>query len=375
MEAQERIYLDHAATTPLDEEVLQKMLPYFTQTYGNANSQHYFGRKAMGALDEARGVIARLIGAKDNEVYFTSGGTEADNLAVFGAARAQKKRGRNKIFVSAAEHHAVVAPAEKLAAEEGFETYVIPVDSRGRISLSYLEENVDDSAALVAVMYASNELGTIQPVQEAAEIAHAHGAAFFTDAVQAAPYLPLNVRRLGADYLSFSVLYVKGGTPTERVLVGGEQEQGFRAGTVNVAGAVGAAAAYEKAVAEMDEANEKILALKTLFLKEISRFPFVHVNGGDGQNCVPPILNVRVDGAENAAMLSLLDLRGIAASAGAACAGGDVRPSRVLTAAGLTEEQARDSFRLSFGKHNTKEEIVRAAALIGELASSLRDGR
>ena len=138
---------------------------------------------------------------------------------------------------------------------------------------------------------------------------------------------------------------------------------------------MGAAAAYEKAVEEMDEANEKILALKTLFLKEISRFPFVHVNGGDGQNCVPPILNVRVDGAENAAMLSLLDLRGIAASAGAACAGGDVRPSRVLTAAGLTEEQARDSFRLSFGKHNTKEEIVRAAALIGELASSLRDGR
>ena len=386
MEAQERIYLDHAATTPLDEEVLQKMLPYFTQTYGNANSQHYFGRKAMGALDEARGVIARLIGANDNEVYFTSGGTEADNLAVFGAARAQKKRGRNKIFVSAAEHHAVMVPAEKLAAEEGFETYVIPVDSRGRISLSYLEENVDDSAALVAVMYASNELGTIQPVQEAAEIAHAHGAAFFTDAVQAAPYLPLNVRRLGADYLSFSahkfygpkgtgVLYVKGGTPTERVLVGGEQEQGFRAGTVNVAGAVGAAAAYEKAVAEMDEANEKILALKTLFLKEISRFPFVHVNGGDGQNCVPPILNVRVDGAENAAMLSLLDLRGIAASAGAACAGGDVRPSRVLTEAGITEEQARDSFRLSFGKHNTKEEIVRAASLIGELASSLRDGR
>ena len=369
MEAQERIYLDHAATTPLDEEVLQKMLPYFTQTYGNANSQHYFGRKAMGALDEARGVIARLIGANDNEVYFTSGGTEADNLAVFGAARAQKKRGRNKIFVSAAEHHAVMVPAEKLAAEEGFETYVIPVDSRGRISLSYLEENVDDSAALVAVMYASNELGTIQPVQEAAEIAHAHGAAFFTDAVQAAPYLPLNVRRLGADYLSFSAHKFYGPKGT------GEQEQGFRAGTVNVAGAVGAAAAYEKAVAEMDESNEKILALKTLFLKEISRFPFVHVNGGDGQNCVPPILNVRVDGAENAAMLSLLDLRGIAASAGAACAGGDVRPSRVLTAAGLTEEQARDSFRLSFGKHNTKEEIVRAAALIGELASSLRDGR
>ena len=171
MEAQERIYLDHAATTPLDEEVLQKMLPYFTQTYGNANSQHYFGRKAMGALDEARGVIARLIGANDNEVYFTSGGTEADNLAVFGAARAQKKRGRNKVFVSAAEHHAVMVPAEKLAAEEGFETYVMPVNSRGRISLSYLEENygvqVNHSRFIVSYeAYASNQLPAVAVLEK-----------------------------------------------------------------------------------------------------------------------------------------------------------------------------------------------------------------
>ena len=386
MEERQRIYLDHAATTPLDGEVLQSMLPYFSQNFGNANSQHYFGRKAMDALDAARGTIAELVGAKDSEIYFTSGGTEADNLAVFGAARAQKKRGRNKIFVSSAEHHAVIEPAEKLAADEGFETYSIPIDRRGRIDLEYLKSNVDEKTALVAVMYASNELGTVQPVQEAAEIAHAHGAAFFTDAVQAAPYIRLDAGRLGADLFSFSahkfygpkgtgILYVKGGTPIDKVLLGGEQERGFRAGTVNVAGAAGAAVAYRKATEEMDGANGKIRALKSLFVKEISRYPFAHINGGVGEDCVPPVLNLRLDGTDNATVLSLMDLRGVAASAGSACVGGDIRPSRVLLAAGLTIEEAKSSLRLSFGKHNTEEEIVKAAAIIGEIAEKLRANR
>ncbi len=386
MEEQERIYLDHAASTPLDSEVLQVMLPYFSENFGNANSQHYFGRKAMAALDEARGKIAELIGAKDGEVFFTSGGTEADNLAVFGAARAQKKRGRYKIFVSAAEHHAVIEPAEKLAAEEGFETHLIPIDKRGRIDLEYLKNNVDEKTALVAVMYASNELGTIQPVKEAAAIAHACGATFFTDAVQAAPYLRLNVREIGADLLSFSahkfygpkgtgILYVKSGTPMDKLLVGGEQERGFRAGTVNVAGAVGAAAAYEKATAGMEEADEKIRALKKLFIEEISRYPFAHINGGAGEDCVPPVLNLRLDGTENSTMLSLMDLRGVAASAGSACVGGDIQPSHVLLSAGFSPEEVKSSFRLSFGKHNTKEEMKKAAAIIGELAEKLRENR
>lgn len=383
MEEQERIYLDHAASTPLDSEVLQIMLPYFSETFGNANSQHYFGRKAMAALDTARGTIARLIGAKDGEVFFTSGGTEADNLAVFGAARAQKKRGRNKIFISSAEHHAVIEPAEKLAAEEDFETCLIPIDRHGKIDLEYLRNNVDEHTALVAVMYASNELGTIEPVKEAAEIAHAHGAIFLSDAVQAAPYVRLNVREIGADLLSFSahkfygpkgtgVLYVKSGTPMHKLLVGGEQERGFRAGTVNVAGAVGAAAAYEKTVAGMEEANAKIRRLKNLFAEEISRYPFAHINGGLGDACVPPVLNLRIDGTENTTMLSLMDLRGVAASAGSACVGGDIQPSHVLLSAGFSPEETRASFRLSFGKHNTEEEMVRAATIIGTLAEKLR---
>lgn len=383
MEEQERIYLDHAASTPLDSEVLQIMLPYFSETFGNANSQHYFGRKAMAALDTARGTIARLIGAKDGEVFFTSGGTEADNLAVFGAARAQKKRGRNKIFISSAEHHAVIEPAEKLAAEEDFETCLIPIDRHGKIDLEYLRNNVDEHTALVAVMYASNELGTIEPVKEAAEIAHAHGAIFLTDAVQAAPYVRLNVQEIGADLLSFSahkfygpkgtgVLYVKSGTPMHKLLVGGEQERGFRAGTVNVAGAVGAAAAYEKTVAGMEEANAKIRRLKNLFVEEISRYPFAHINGGLGDACVPPVLNLRIDGTENTTMLSLMDLRGVAASAGSACVGGDIQPSHVLLSAGFSPEETRASFRLSFGKHNTEEEMVRAATIIGTLAEKLR---
>ncbi len=383
MEEQERIYLDHAASTPLDSEVLQIMLPYFSETFGNANSQHYFGRKAMAALDTARGTIARLIGAKDGEVFFTSGGTEADNLAVFGAARAQKKRGRNKIFVSAAEHHAVIEPAEKLATEEDFETCLIPIDRHGKIDLEYLRNNVDEHTALVAVMYASNELGTIEPVKEAAEIAHAHGAIFLSDAVQAAPYVRLNVREIGADLLSFSahkfygpkgtgVLYVKSGTPMHKLLVGGEQERGFRAGTVNVAGAVGAAAAYEKTMAGMEEANAKIRRLKNLFAEEISRYPFAHINGGLGDTCVPPVLNLRIDGTENTTMLSLMDLRGVAASAGSACVGGDIQPSHVLLSAGFSPEETRASFRLSFGKHNTEEEMVRAATIIGTLAEKLR---
>ncbi len=383
MEEQERIYLDHAASTPLDSEVLQIMLPYFSETFGNANSQHYFGRKAMAALDTARGTIARLIGAKDGEVFFTSGGTEADNLAVFGAARAQKKRGRNKIFISSAEHHAVIEPAEKLAAEEDFETCLIPIDRHGKIDLEYLRNNVDEHTALVAVMYASNELGTIEPVKEAAEIAHAHGAIFLSDAVQAAPYVRLNVQEIGADLLSFSahkfygpkgtgVLYVKSGTPMHKLLVGGEQERGFRAGTVNVAGTVGAAAAYEKTVAGMEEANAKIRRLKNLFVEEISRYPFAHINGGLGDACVPPVLNLRIDGTENTTMLSLMDLRGVAASAGSACVGGDIQPSHVLLSAGFSPEEARASFRLSFGKHNTEEEMVRAATIIGALAEKLR---
>lgn len=382
MDKTERIYLDYAAATPLDNEVLQSMLPYFSECFGNANSQHYYGRKAAEALDAAREAIAAAIGARDSEIYFTSGGTEADNLAVFGAARAQKKRGRTQIIISAAEHHAVTESAETLAKDEGFELTVIPINGDGRIDLDFLRNNVTKNTALVAVMAANNELGTIQPVNAAAEIAHAAGATFFTDAVQAAPYLQLNVTELGADMLSFSahkfygpkgagILYVKSGLPIRRLIAGGEQERGLRGGTVNVAAAVGAAAAYKKTVAEMEENNQKLYALKQRFLKEISAYPFIKINGGDGENSLPSIVNLRIDGAVNDAVLSLMDLRGVAASAGAACVGGDVMPGKTLLAAGLSEEQAKSSFRVSFGKQNTEDQIVRAAKIIGEIGKTL----
>lgn len=382
MNTEGRIYLDNAATTPLDAEVLQSMLPYFSECFGNSNSQHYYGRKAAEALDAARQKIAAAIGAKDGEIIFTSGGTEADNLAVFGAARAQKRRGRTRIFISAAEHHAVSEPAAILNGEEGFEVVRIPIDGGGKVDLNFLKRNADEKTALVAVMAASNELGTVQPVKAAAEIAHAAGAAFFTDAVQAAPYLKLNVKEIGADLLSFSahkfygpkgagILYVKNGVPIERLIAGGSQERGVRGGTVNVAAAAGAAAAYEKAVAEAETNNKNIRAMKQAFIREVLKYPFVHINGGDGEDCLPSIVNLRIDGAKNDAVLALLDMRGVAASAGAACAGGDVVPSEVLLAAGLSEEQAKSSFRVSFGKHNTEEEAVRAAKIIGEIGERL----
>ena len=382
MNTEGRIYLDNAASTPLDAEVLQSMLPYFSECFGNSNSQHYYGRKAAEALDAARQKIAAAIGAKDGEIIFTSGGTEADNLAVFGAARAQKKRGRTRIFISAAEHHAVSEPAAILNGEEGFEVVRIPIDGGGKVDLNFLKRNADEKTALVAVMTASNELGTVQPVKAAAEIAHAAGAVFFTDAVQAAPYLKLNVKEIGADLLSFSahkfygpkgagILYVKNGVPIERLIAGGSQERGVRGGTVNVAAAAGAAAAYEKAVAEAETNNKNIRAMKQAFIREVLKYPFVHINGGDGEDCLPSIVNLRIDGANNDAVLALLDMRGVAASAGAACAGGDVVPSEVLLAAGLSEEQAKSSFRVSFGKHNTEEEAVRAAKIIGEIGERL----
>lgn len=383
MSENKKIYLDHAATTPLDEEILQKMLPYFTQVFGNANSQHAFGRSAMAILDDARAKIAELINAADNEIFFTSGGTEADNFAVFGAARAQKQLGRNKIFISALEHSAVRESAAYLAESEGFVVKEIPVNENGVIDIEFLKNAVDEKTALVAVMGASNELGTIQPIKEAAAAAHRVKATFFTDCVQYAPYIVPNVKELGADILSFSahkfygpkgtgILYIKNGTPTERLIVGGEQENGMRAGTVNVVGAVGAAAAYEKAIAQMSESNEKIGRIKELFLREITRLPYVHINGGDEGECVPSLLNVRFDGVDNSSLLALMDMNGIAASAGAACSGGDVRPSHALIAKGLTEEQAKNSIRFSFGKHNTEEEVIAAARTIAALADKLR---
>lgn len=375
-----RIYLDHAATTPLDEEVLQKMLPYFRENFGNADSPHSLGRRAMGAVDSARDEIAALIGARPSEVFFTSGGTESDNWAMRIGAYAQKANGRTEIAVSTIEHHAVIESAKKLE-DEGFVIHWIPVNEGGRVALNDVKTCVNEKTALVCVMAANNETGVIQPVREIADLAHENGALFFTDAVQAAPYMPIDVKAFGADMLSFSahkfygpkgcgVLYVKSGVKVEKLIVGGEQEKGLRGGTTNVPAVVGISAAYQKNVATMSETNEKIKRLRALFLQEIEGLEGVIVNGeGEG---IPAVLNLRFQGIDNVSFLYKMDLQGVCLAAGSACASASVKPSHVLTAMGLTEQEARESVRFSFGKDNTEEEILFSARLVKDTVASLR---
>ncbi len=377
----EKIYFDHAATTPIDDSVLEKMLPFFKQNYGNADSPHSIGRNAMNAVDEARDSIAALLHVKSNEVYFTSGGTESDNWALLVGAYAARSQNRKKIVVSAIEHHAVIGAAEKLQ-KEGFDVAWIPVNQQGQAEITALEKEIDDSTALVALMAVNNETGVIQPIKTAVELAHNKGSLFFTDAVQAAPYMPIDAQAWGVDMLSISAhkfygpkgcgaLYIRSGIKTEKLIVGGEQERGLRGGTVNVPSVVGLAEAYKQNVLHMTENNARIKALRELFLSEISILEGVHING-EGE-MLPSVLNLRFDGVENTAFLFNMDLKGVCLAAGSACASASVKPSHVLTAMGLTEKQAKESVRFSFGKNNTEEEIRRGAAWAIETVNRLRN--
>lgn len=374
-----RIYLDHAATTPLDKEIFAKMAPYFTEDFGNADSPHAVGRKAMNAVDNARDGLAELLNAKPSEVYFTSGGTEADNWAILGAAYAQRERGRNKVVVSSIEHHAVLAAAERLQ-KEGFEVEYLPVNEGGMVESNALKAALTENVGLVAVMLVNNETGVIQPVEALARLAHENGSVFFTDGVQAAPYMPMDVKALGVDMLSLSAhkfygpkgcgaLYIKSGVKVKGHVVGGEQERGLRGGTTNVPAVVGLAAAYKKNVDTMSATNEKLCKLRALFLREISSLKGMHVNGSEG---LPAVLNLRFEGVSNVDFVYNMDLKGVCVAAGSACASASVKPSHVLLAMGLTEEAVRESVRFSFGKNNTEEEVLKAAALTVETVRKLR---
>lgn len=375
------IYLDHASTTPLDKQVLEKMTPYLTEMFGNADSPHAIGRKAMNAVDLARDKVAELINARKNEVYFTSGGTESDNWAMLGGAQAKRAEGKRKIVLSAIEHHAVLSSAERLQ-KAGFEVVYLPVNEGGRVALNTLESAITPDTALVCLMSANNETGVLQPIDEACDLAHKNGALFFTDAVQFAPYIPLDMQKCKADIVSFSAhkfygpkgvgaLYIKNGVKIEKLVGGGEQERGLRGGTVNVPAVVGLAEAYALARAQMQENNEKIKKLAGLYLREISILDGVTRNG-ETQNALPSVLNLRFAGVENTAFLYRMDLNGVCLSAGSACASASVKPSHVLTAMGLSETQAKQSVRLSFGKNNTEEEIVRAGRLTVQTVNELR---
>ncbi len=374
----ERIYLDHAATTPLDKEVLEKMLPYFCENYGNADSPHATGRRAQNAVDFARDTLAAALNAKPSEIYFTSGGTEADNWALQGSAYTQKEKGRTHIIVSAIEHHAVLSAAKKLESE-GFSVTYLPVNEWGMVETKALKAALRPDTSVVAVMAVNNETGVIQPVRELAKIARENGSLFLCDGVQAAPYLPLDAQALGVDMLTLSAhkfygpkgcgaLYIKSDVKMKGLIVGGEQERGLRGGTTNVPAVVGLAEAYGRTVTNLSQTQARLTALRNLFLEEIKDIEGVTLHG-EG---IPALLNLRFAGVSNVDFVYNMDLNGVSVAAGSACASASIKPSHVLLAMGLTEEEAKESVRFSFGKHNTEAEIRRAAAITKEVVARLR---
>lgn len=366
-----RIYLDHAATTPLDPRVLEAMTPYFSATFGNASSVHWFGQQAKVALEQARATIAKAIGAQPGEVFFTSGGTESNNLAIRGVAHAATKKGRNHLITSAAEHHAVLEPVEHLR-DEGFVVDVLPVEGSGLVSPAQVRDAISESTCLVSIMHANNEVGTIYPLQEISRIAHERGVVVHTDAVQSLGKLPLSVDNLGVDLMTISAhklygpkgigaLYIRRGTEIEPLLHGGGQERGKRPGTENVPLAVGFAKAVELAVGEMEEESKRLASLRdALELRIKSEFPAAIINGHPA-NRLPHILNISYDSTkislEGEVLLMNMDLRGIAAASGSACTSGSVQPSHVLLAMGRDERTARASLRFAFGRSNSRDDI------------------
>ena len=375
------IYFDHAATTPVDKRVFEKMAPYFTDIFGNANSQHVFGREAVKAVDEARDTIAKLINAKPNELYFTSGGTESDNWALRGIAHAHANRGKH-IVISPIEHAAMLTTAKELQ-KEGFEIEYMKVDEFGFIDLEHLKSIVREDTIFVGCMMANNEVGTIEPIKEIVQIAHEKGAICFTDAVQAAGVLKIDVKELGVDLMSMSshkiygpkgvgALYIRNGLKVASVLTGGHQERMKRGGTTNVPGVVGFAEAFKIAISEIDKNFEYVSYLRDHFIDRILKeVPFVKLNG-PRENRLPANADFSFEFIEGESILFSLDLAGIAVSSGSACSSGSLEPSHVLLALGVEEALAHGSIRFSFGKHNTIEEVDYAVEEIKTAVDRLR---
>ncbi|AIU82646.1 MULTISPECIES: cysteine desulfurase family protein [Bacillus] len=377
----ERIYLDHAATSPMDERVLEEMKPHFFGSFGNPSSIHSFGRESRKWVDEARADIAREISAKEQEIIFTSGGTEADNLAIFGTAAARKNEGKH-IITTAVEHHAVLHACEKLE-EDGFEvTYLIPGPS-GRISANQVKEALRDDTILVTVMYGNNEVGTIQPIDEIGELLSGHQAYFHTDAVQAFGYMPIDVKKSRIDMLSVSghklngpkgtgFLYVNQEVKLSPILLGGEQERKRRAGTENVPGIAGLKEAVVLSNREREEKTAKYKEFKNIIMSTMEKSGVTAEVNGDAEKCLPHILNLYFPGVPVEALLVNLDMEGIAVSSGSACTAGSVLPSHVLTAMfGSESGRLTSSIRLSFGLGNTAEQIETAAEKLAAVVKRL----
>jgi len=376
-----QIYLDHAATTPCDKRVVDAMLPYFTSEFGNADSQHFFGRETACAVAAARDKIAELIGCKSNELYFTGSGTEADNWALKGAALHNRAKG-DHIIISAIEHHAILTAADWLE-KNGFEVTRLPVDSTGLVNPADLEKAIDSNTTVVSVMYVNNEVGTIQPIKQLAEIAHAHGALFHSDCVQAMPYIKIDVKSLGVDLLSMSghkfygpkgvgALYIRNGVKLDKLICGGGQERSQRGGTTNTPYVVGMAKALEIACADMEANNAKIAALRDHFVDRVlSEIPYVRFNGNT-EHRIPSVANFSFEFVEGEGILMLMDRKGVAVSSGSACSSGSLDPSHVLLAMGVPIEVSHGSIRFSFGKDNTMEETDYTVDALKDTITKLR---
>jgi cysteine desulfurase len=377
------IYLDHAATTPVDPAVVNAMLPYFTARYGNPSSIYAAGREARAGLDRARGTLANLLNCQAREIVFTSGGTESDNLAIKGVAWWHRLHGRgNHIVTSAIEHHAVLHSVEYLE-RFGFEVTYLKPNSDGIVQPEAVEAALRDDTILISVMYANNEIGTIQPVREISEIARARGITFHSDAVQAGGALSLDVDDLGVDLMSLSahkfygpkgvgLLYVRRQTPILWQQSGGAQENNHRAGTENVAGIVGMATALELAHRERERENARLCELRDRLIGGVmARIPNTRVNG-DLRQRLPNNVNLSFAGIEGETLLLNLDMNGIAASSGSACTTGSTEPSHVLTALGLAPDLISGSLRLTLGKSNTDEQIDRVIDVLEESVARLR---
>jgi cysteine desulfurase len=377
------MYLDHAATTPTDPQVLEAMLPYFTAHAGNPSSIHQLGREALQAIDDARHTVADTLGANPKELIFTSGGSEADNLAIKGAALEQQRRGKgNHIITSAIEHHAVLDTVEYLT-HFGFEATILPVDRRGFVSPDDLRAAIRPTTVLASIMYANNEIGTIQPIAELGAICRERGVLFHTDAVQAAGSLPLDVHTLNVDLLSLTahkfygpkgvgVLYARRGTPLLPQINGGSQERRRRAGTENTPGIVGLAAALRLAEERRPSYATHCATLRDRLIDgALATIPFTQLNG-DREARLPNNANLAFEFIEGESVLLLLDQQGICASSGSACTSGSLDPSHVITALGLPPEHAHASVRFTVGKDIRPDDIERLLTLLPPMIERLR---
>lgn len=385
---EERIYMDHAATTPLRPEALAAMMPYFSESFGNPNSLYALAQEGRNAVDEAREKVARVLNCRPREIVFTSGGTESDNAAVRGVASALRPSGRHAI-TSAIEHHAVIHACEELE-ENGYDVTYVPVDAQGMVDPQGVEDAIREDTTLVSIMLANNEIGTVQDIGEIARRVHRRAReagrtiVVHTDAVQAAGWLSLDVRELDVDVMSLSahkfhgpkgvgVLFLRRGTPFNPLLVGGGQERQRRSGTENVPGIVGAGVALELAEQEREEAAERCRRLRDILIEGVlERVPGARLNGDQARR-LPNNANFSIPGVEGEPVLLGLDFAGICASSGSACSSASLEPSHVLVALGLDADMAVGSVRLSIGKDTTEEEIRQTVDTLADVVARLRE--